>query len=315
MADVHAIQPNPHQPRASMDEAALQELADSIKEHGLIQPLVVQAAGAERYTLIAGERRWRASMLAGLERVPVVVKEASPQEMLELALIENIQRADLNPLEEAHAYQQLIEEFGLTQAKVAQRVGKSRPAVANTVRLLNLPPAVQQAVSDQRMTGGHARTLLSLADEQEQAMAMDHIIERNLSVRQAETMVQTALLGLPDNVRRALLKGEISNEHAQVLQPLPEGQAQAVLHSITRNELSVPQTERLVNKMLAGVKPRVTHKPGKGPELLAIETQFRESLGFRVDINQGAKGGQIVIYYYSEEDLQTIYEAIVERGE
>lgn len=315
MADVQAIQPNPHQPRSSIDEAALQELADSIKAHGLIQPLVVQAAGAERYTLIAGERRWRASILAGLGQVPVVVKEASPQEMLELALIENIQRADLNPLEEAHAYQQLIEGFGLTQAQVAQRVGKSRPAVANAVRLLNLPAAIQQAVTDQRITGGHARALLPLADEQEQTLALEHIVRQNLSVRQTEALAQTALLGLPDNVRRALLKGEISNEHARLLQPLPEGQAQAVLHSITRNELSVAQTERLVNKMLAGAKPKAAHKPGKGPELLALESQFRERLGFKVDINQGAKGGQIVIYYYSEEDLQTIYDVIFERGD
>jgi len=315
MVDVHAIQPNPRQPRAYLDETALQELAASIKEHGLLQPLVVQATEAERYTLIAGERRWRASILAGLERVPVVVKEASPQEMLELALIENIQRADLNLLEEAHAYQQLIEEFGMTQAQVAQRVGKSRPAVANTVRLLNLPPAVQQAVTDQQISGGHARALLSLTSEQDQALAMDHIVKQSLSVRQTETLVQSALLGLPDSARTALLKGEISAEHARVLQPLPDGQAQAVLQSIVRNELSVAQTERLVNKMVAGVKPKAVHKSGKGPELLALESQLRESLGFRVDINQGARGGQIVIYYYSEEDLQTIYEVIVERGD
>src|SRR5690606_21690832 len=143
----------------------------------------------EQYTLIAGERRWRAAQRAGLQEVPAVVKEATPLEMLELALIENIQRADLNPLEEALAYQQLIEEFGLTQVEVARRVGKSRPAVANTVRLLNLPPNIQQAVIDGKISGGHARALLSLPTPEAQTAVLSSILQSDLSVRQTESLV------------------------------------------------------------------------------------------------------------------------------
>ena len=143
---VDAISPNPHQPRVEIEESRLEELVASIKEHGLIQPLIV-TGGAEngQYVLIAGERRWRAAQRAGLRELPVVVKEATPQAMLELAIIENVQRADLNPLEEALAYRQLMDEFGLTQQQVADRMGKSRSAVANTVRLLSLPQHIQQA--------------------------------------------------------------------------------------------------------------------------------------------------------------------------
>lgn len=314
MAAVDAIQPNPHQPRAHIQEESLHELADSIKEHGLIQPLVVQEEADGRYTLIAGERRWRASRQAGLEQVPVVVKETTPQKMLELALIENIQRADLNPLEEAHAYQELIEVFGLTQAQVAQQVGKSRSAVANMVRLLNLPANVQQAVTDEAISGGHARALLPLADEQAQTSVMNQILRASLSVRQTEYLVQVLLLGLPANVRQALLDGKISGDHARVLQALPAAQAQVVLSTIAENHLSVAQTERLVNKLLAGVKPRPKQQSHKEPELRSLEEQFFEQLGFRVDIQPGRKGGRVIIHYYSDEDLQTIYDAIVPSG-
>lgn len=252
---VNAISPNPHQPRSRMEEEPLQELADSIREHGLIQPLIVHDSGDGRYTLIAGERRWRAAQRAGLDAVPVVVKEATPLEMLELALIENIQRADLNPIEEASAYRELIDEFGLTHAEVAKRVGKSRPAVSNTVRLLELPAIIQHAVIDGRISGGHARTLLSL--------------------------------------------------------PTPEAQT-AVLNSIVANSLSVRQTESLVNKMLAGEKPAVKRTKRKDPQLLSLESQFRQRLGTKVDIQKKGKGGRVVIHYYSDEDLQTIFEALIE---
>lgn len=251
---IDAISPNPHQPRSHMDEEALQELADSISEHGLIQPLIVHDPGSGQYTLIAGERRWRACQRAGLTELPVVVKEATPQAMLEIALIENIQRADLNPLEEALAYQQLIDEFGLTQAQVARSVGKSRPAVANTVRLLNLPAHIQQAVIDGRISGGHARALLPL--------------------------------------------------------PTPEAQT-AVMSSIIKNQLSVRQTESLVGKMLAGEKPAPRQPKRKPPDLLSLEAQFQQSLGTRVNIQKSARGGKVVIHFYSDEELHAIYEAIV----
>ncbi len=189
---VSAIEPNPHQPRAHFDPAALEELAASIAEHGIIQPLIVtQAPGpGERYWLIAGERRWRAAQLAGLEEVPAILREATPQQLLEWALVENVQRADLNPLEEAAAYQALMQEFGLTQAQVAERVGKSRSAVANTVRLLALPPAVQEALTNGAISAGHARALLTLPTPADMEAALQHILEQDLTVRQTEALVK-----------------------------------------------------------------------------------------------------------------------------
>ncbi len=189
---ISAIQPNPHQPRTVMDAEKLAELTLSIKEHGLIQPLIVTQSG-DQYTLIAGERRWRASQQAGLTEVPVIIKEATPQEMLELAIIENIQRADLNPLEEAYAYQQLMNEFGLIQEEVAKRVGKGRSTVANLVRLLNLPPNIQQAVSDGEISGAHGRALLPLPTPEAQTAAMNQIIKHDLNVRQTEALVKKLL--------------------------------------------------------------------------------------------------------------------------
>lgn len=189
---IQAIRPNPHQPRTDMDPEKLAELAASIVEHGLIQPLIVTQQ-EDQYILIAGERRWRASQKAGLTEVPVILKEATPQEMLELALIENIQRDDLNALEEAYAYQQLIEEFGLTQEEVARRVGKGRSTVANLVRLLGLPANIQQAVSDGRLSGAHARALLPLPTPEMQTNAMNQIIKLGLSVRQTESLVASLL--------------------------------------------------------------------------------------------------------------------------
>ncbi len=187
------VSPNPRQPRQAIVPEALAELAASIKEHGLIQPIIVTAASPEDpspYIIIAGERRWRASRLAGLDEVPVVIKEASPQDMLELALVENIQRADLNPLEEAGAYQTLIVEFGLTQEQVADRVGKSRTTVTNIVRLLRLPESVKDALMGGQIREGHARALLGLSDDQAMVEASKLVIGRGLSVRQTEELVR-----------------------------------------------------------------------------------------------------------------------------
>ncbi len=186
------IVPNPHQPRASPNEAELAELAASIVEHGLIQPIIVTWAD-NQYQLIAGERRWRAAQQAGLETIPVIVKEATPQEMLELALVENVQRNDLNPLEEATAFRQLMDEFGLTQAQVAERVSKSRSAVANTVRLLALPSVVRAALLDERITEGHGRALLGLPTAEAQMAILQTILKRHLNVRQTEELVRRML--------------------------------------------------------------------------------------------------------------------------
>jgi ParB family chromosome partitioning protein len=189
------LSPNPHQPRKEFDAESLRELADSIRVHGIIQPLVVTAAQERpgHFWIIAGERRWRAARLAELEAVPVILREASAQALTELALVENIQRADLSPLEEAQAYQALLEEHGLTQAEVAERVGKSRPAVANTLRLLGLPQAVQAALREGRISAGHARALLALPDEQAILTVLGLIEGQQLSVRGAEALVKAWL--------------------------------------------------------------------------------------------------------------------------
>jgi ParB family chromosome partitioning protein len=251
---VEAISPNPRQPRSQIDPEQLTELADSIREHGVLQPIVVNRAEGERYTLIAGERRWRAAQLAGLSEVPVIIKETTPQHMLELALIENIQRADLNALEEAQAYHALMADFGLTQEELSKRVGKGRSTIANSVRILDLP----------------------------------------------------------DDVQAAVLRSQISAGHARALASLDSGVAQiAVMRTVMRNELNVRQTEAIVQKLVEGRKPR--RKPARQlpPELADLETRFQESLGTRVQIERGATGGRVVIHYYSDEELQAIYEAIV----
>lgn len=253
LVPVEDIRPNPHQPRTYMDADRLTELADSIRSLGLIQPLIVTEAGGG-YTLLAGERRWRASQMAGLAEVPVIVKEATSQEMLEIALVENIQRDDLNPLEEGYAYQQLIEDFGLTQAEVAERVGKGRSTVANLVRLLALPDNIKQAVIDGRLSGAHGRALLSL--------------------------------------------------------PTPEMQT-AAMNQILRLDLSVRQTESLVRNLLAEKKPEPRPQPTLSPELKALQRDFEASLGTRVNIETTGKGGRLVIHYFSDDDLQALYDMIV----
>jgi len=183
------IRPNPRQPRANFDATALAELAASIRAKGVLQPLLVRPSSQGGYELIAGERRLRAAESAGLETVPVVVRESSDDESLEIALIENIQRDDLSPLEEAAAYQRLIEEFGHTQDEIAERVGKSRPAIANAIRLLRLPESVRREITRGRLTAGHARTLLSLDNADAQLRAARQILARQMSVRDAETTI------------------------------------------------------------------------------------------------------------------------------
>ena len=247
------IVPNPHQPRASIRDQDLVELATSIQEHGIIQPLVV-AKSIDGYQLIAGERRWRAARLAGLATVPVVVKNVAPREMLELALVENVQRSDLNPLEEATAYRQLVEVFGLTQDEVARRVGKSRVAVTNTLRLLKASPAVQEAVSRGSISEGHARALLGL--------------------EQAELQ-------------------------------------EAALATVLRQGLNVRQTEELVRRFQGQKRTRLPAPPPPAPETRALETRFREALGTKVSLRRSGKRGRLVIHFYSDEELDALYERIV----
>lgn len=185
---VGAIRPNPEQPRQAFDPEELQALTDSIAAHGVLQPVVVVEDGSG-FILIAGERRLRAVTQLGLETIPAVVRTANEQERLELALVENIQRSDLNALDEAKAYRHLIDDFGLTQERVAERVGRSRPAVANTLRILDTAPLVQQAVADGTISGGHAKALAGLEDHSRQEVVLASVVARSLSVRQTEGLV------------------------------------------------------------------------------------------------------------------------------
>jgi len=249
---VDAIQPNPRQPRIHFKEDDLAELAASIREHGVIQPLIVTPKPDGTFTLIAGERRWQASQKAGLRTVPVITREANNQQMLEVALIENVQRADLNSLEEAEAYRQLVEEFGLSHEAVAKRVGKSRVAVTNTLRLLSLPDVVKQALVDGKLTEGHARALLTLSTQKAQASAMQTVINLSLSVR---------------------------------------------------------QTEELIRK-LAGQKPIKAKKPARSADVNDVEKRLQNSLGTKVALKHGKKGGTVTIYYYSGEELDALLEKL-----
>ena len=191
-ADIDRLEPNDFQPRSYVDDARLQELAQSIRTNGIIQPIVVRKVG-DRFQIIAGERRWRAAKVAGLLRVPVVVRDVAPgteQSLLEMALIENIQREDLNPIEEALAYRRLADEFNLTQEGIASAVGKDRASVANFQRLLKLPDEVRNEVASSRLSMGHARALLSLQDEADQRRIARDVIARSLSVRETESLVK-----------------------------------------------------------------------------------------------------------------------------
>lgn len=244
---IDLIQRNPRQPRENFDPQELENLAASIREHGVIQPLIVAPGKNGAYTLIAGERRLQAARSAGLKSVPVVIRSATDQQLLELALIENVQRADLNPIEEAEAYQQLAKEFKLSHEKIAERVGKSRVAVTNTLRLLDASAAVKQALVDGRISEGHARAMLPLSAKAQEAL-LKQVINLDLSVRQTEA-----------------LAGKYSGK-----------------------------------KMLSG------KRAGSSAEVTDVERRLRISLGTKVAVKHGKNGGRVIIYYYSDEELDSL---------
>ncbi len=249
------IRPNPWQPRTHFDEQDLEELAESIRAHGVLQPVLVSQQPDGSFQLITGERRWRAVQLAGLPTVPAMVKEATPQASLEMALVENIQRRDLNPLEEAHAYRQLLDEHGLTQDRLAQRIGKSRVAVTNTLRLLHLPEEVRQTLAAGSITEGHARAILMCTGDPQRLRLLKRVVDQHLSVRDTEALAREM---------------NTSRDVVAVAQP-PD-----------------PEVERL-------------------------EDAFRQALGTRVRLLRGRRGGRLVISFFSDEELQGIYELIVRR--
>jgi ParB family chromosome partitioning protein len=189
LADIDQIKPNAYQPRKEFDEDGIDELASSIKEKGIIQPLIGRKIG-DSYEIIAGERRWRAAQKAGLKKIPIILKDASDSEILELALIENLQREDLNPIEEAIAYEQLIGDFGLTHEEISKRIGKDRSTITNQIRLLKLPERVKQAIKEGEISAGHARAILSIESQSKALEILDLIRRNKLSVRQTEKLVQ-----------------------------------------------------------------------------------------------------------------------------
>ena len=223
MLPIYKVEPNRSQPRQDFDEEELQALADSIEEHGIIQPLTVRQLDSGYYQIIAGERRWRAARMANLSEIPVVVMEADDRKAMELALIENLQRQDLNAVEEALGYQSLIEDYGLTQDEAAKRVGKSRPAVANALRLLGLCPEVLEKLRQGALTAGHARAILMLKSEKKQQEAAQKIIALGLSVRQAELICKNMCREPKEEVEQPLKIDYVAECEKQLSKHLGRG--------------------------------------------------------------------------------------------
>lgn len=242
--DINKIEPNANQPRKQFNEDSIQELADSIKLHGLIEPLIVQEGEKGFYSIIAGERRWRAARIAGIKEIPVIVKDYSEQEVMEIALIENIQREDLNAIEEAEAYNRLIEEYHLKQDEVAERVSKSRVAITNSLRLLKLEERVRTMVIEDKIKSGHARALLAITDGEEQYQLALEVFDNNLSVRDTEKLVKSKL-----NEKTSPEKKKDSKEE--------------------QNELIYKNFEEKL-KTVMGTKVNINHK-GKGKGKIEIE--------------------------------------------
>lgn len=258
--DLDLIEPNPEQPRTQFTEKNLNELTQSIKINGVVQPIIVRRKGG-RFQIIAGERRWRAAQQAELRKIPAVVKEVADEKLLELALIENIQRQELNPIEEAKAYKNLVENVGLTQEMIAERVGKNRTVITTHLRLLRLPNDIQKLVEEEKISAGHARALLMTEDDEAQRRIARKIIEMSLSVRETEKAVKR----------------------------ISKGEGQAI-----ENKEVVRKTD---------------------PNVKAAETKLRRYLGTNVQVLPDGKGtgGKIEIEFYSEADLDRIYNLILKK--
>lgn len=257
--DIELIRPNPDQPRTRFTESALENLAQSIRANGVVQPIVVRPMG-NQFEIVAGERRWRAAQRAGLRKIPAAVREVSDDKLLELALIENIQREELNPIEEANAYRKLIDNIGLTQEAVAQSVGRDRTLIATSLRLLKLPDDIQKLIEEAKLSAGHGRALLLTDDISIQRRVARSIIEKSLSVRETERIVRSS--GQP---RRKSILGDLK-------------------------------------------------KRTKDPNFAAAETKLRRRLGSAVRIipNPSGTGGKLEIEYYNQQDLDRIYQTIIE---
>lgn len=256
------IVPNPYQPRSEFPPESLEELAESIRTHGVLQPLLVRKVDG-KHQLIAGDRRLRAAKMAGLFTVPVILKEMDDRTTMEIALVENLQREDLNPLEEAEAYKKLIDEFQLTQEEIAKTVGKSRSAITNTLRLLNLTEEVRARLAEKKITSGHARAILGLESPQAQITACEEILKKDLSVRETEDLVRQ---WADNNVSRETLSGP---KKLAAKEPGPDPQLQAVIEELTRS---------------LGTKVNIKSKGGKKGGRIEIEYYSAEELERIVEI-------------------------------
>ena len=261
---IDKLVPGQYQPRKRFEKTALEELAQSIKENGILQPIVVRKRSAGGYEIVAGERRWRAAQLAGLHEVPALIREYSDKEALQLALIENVQREDLDPIEEAESYQRLMQEFSYSQAQVAEKVGKERSTVANAIRLIALPNEIKDMLSEKQISIGHAKVLLAEANKQEQIKLAKTCIEKGLSVRALETILKKNTA--------ALQSGDGKTASGATADPMKQDLSQ---------RLAVELAE-----------------------------QLQKSLGTKVQINYKAGKGDLTIHFYSDEQLNTIYEKI-----
>src|SRR5215213_5802745 len=279
---ISTIQQNPRQPRTYFDDSALEELAASIREHGIIQPLIVSERGVDRYELVAGERRWRAAQLAGLERVPVIVRETTQQQLLELALIENVQRADLNPIEEAHAYESLKEEFNLSDGDIARRLGKgSREAIVNTRRLLNLAPEAQQALLRQQISAGHGRALLKLKEAEQQQRALAVMLADDWTVREAERFGDL-VKELDDlDAAMAAIRAQRMGRSASAKQPKP-----------------------------AATTPAPTRTGATTAEDQDIRREMERILGTPVNLARTDKDLRVTIVFHTDEKLQEFFDLL-----
>ena len=295
-----SISVNPYQPRRTFDDERLAELAESIKEHGVLQPILVRRLD-EGYQLVAGERRARAARRAGLTEIPALVREMSEREMMELSLIENIQRHDLDPVEESRAYRRLATEFGLTQEQIAQRVSKSRPYIANSIRLLNLPEEILNFLAAGKLSVGHARPLLTLSAEDSIGLA-GRLIDETASVRDAEQWAREMA-----ESRREAANGKDAGPGGAGDGFGPEGPK-----GPEGSEGRGPQGER--GASLEGEAPG-----GKGMSLPValreIQRIIRDTVNTKVEITRGARGGKIIIEYYNEDDVERILELITGSAE
>ncbi|HEX5466922.1 MAG TPA: ParB/RepB/Spo0J family partition protein [Candidatus Limnocylindrales bacterium] len=303
---VAEVRRNPYQPRGAAEQDALDTLARSIAEHGVLQPILVVETAAG-YQLIAGERRLRAAELAGLERVPAVVRtDVAEQGQLELALIENLQRADLNPLEEARAFRRLIDEFGMTQADVAARVARARSSVANTLRLLDLDPAVQAALGDGRISEGHARALGAAPGAEAQIVLLQRVLADGLSVRQTEALAARAKDQAAASARPNASPGGPDGPGG----PAGSGASLDDQAATTSPDLSTASPGPTGAAAVGTATSDLDLDPAERERL---ESDLRLALGTKVTITPGRRGGRIVVEYYDANDLDRLYERLTGR--